>query len=75
MTFPYDFGFVPSTKADDGDPVDVLVLMDEPAFAGCALRCRRLASFRASKGIRKGRKRYETTESSPLNRMPIAGLT
>jgi inorganic pyrophosphatase len=27
MTFPYDFGFVPSTKADDGDPVDVLVLM------------------------------------------------
>src|SRR3954463_445459 len=35
MTFPYDFGFVPSTEADDGDPVDVLVLMDEPAFAGC----------------------------------------
>jgi inorganic pyrophosphatase len=40
MAFPYDFGFVPSTKADDGDPVDVLVLMDEPAFAGCALSCR-----------------------------------
>lgn len=40
MTFPYDFGFVPSTKADDGDPVDVLVLMDEPAFPGCALSCR-----------------------------------
>ena len=32
MAFPYDFGFVPSTKADDGDPVDVSVLMDEPAF-------------------------------------------
>lgn len=40
MAFPYDFGFVPSTKADDGDPVDVLVLMDEPAFPGCALSCR-----------------------------------
>ena len=40
MEFPYDFGFVPSTKADDGDPVDVLVLMDEPAFAGCVLKCR-----------------------------------
>ena len=40
MTFPYDFGFVPSTKADDGDPVDVLVLMDEPAFPGCLLQCR-----------------------------------
>jgi inorganic pyrophosphatase len=40
MTFPYDFGFVPSTKAEDGDPVDVLVLMDEPAFPGCLLECR-----------------------------------
>jgi len=40
MAFPYDFGFVPSTLADDGDPVDVLVLMDEPAFAGCLLQCR-----------------------------------
>jgi len=40
MTFPYEFGFVPSTIADDGDPVDVLVLMDEPAFPGCLVRCR-----------------------------------
>jgi inorganic pyrophosphatase len=40
MAFPYDFGFVPSTLADDGDPVDVLVLMDEPAFPGCVLKCR-----------------------------------
>src|ERR1043166_9085900 len=40
MSFPYDFGFVPSTLADDGDPVDVLVLMDEPAFPGCLLKCR-----------------------------------
>lgn len=40
MEFPYDFGFVPSTKAGDDDPLDVLVLMDEPAFAGCVLTCR-----------------------------------
>jgi inorganic pyrophosphatase len=40
MAFPYDFGFVPCTKADDGDPIDVLVLMDEPAFSGCVLLCR-----------------------------------
>jgi inorganic pyrophosphatase len=40
MSFPYDFGFVPSTKAPDGDPVDALVLMDEPAFPGCVLSCR-----------------------------------
>jgi len=40
MAFPYDFGFLPSTIAGDGDPLDVLVLMDEPAFAGCKLTCR-----------------------------------
>lgn len=40
MAFPYDFGFIPSTMAEDGDPVDVLVLMDEPAFPGCLLKCR-----------------------------------
>jgi inorganic pyrophosphatase len=40
MAFPYDFGFVPSTVAEDGDPTDVLVLMDEPAFPVCLLRCR-----------------------------------
>jgi inorganic pyrophosphatase len=38
MTFPYDFGFLPQTIADDGDAIDVLLLMDEPAFAGCAVR-------------------------------------
>jgi inorganic pyrophosphatase len=40
MVFPYDFGFVPGTRADDGDPVDVLILMDEPAFVGCVLDVR-----------------------------------
>jgi len=34
MSFPYDFGFLPSTRAEDGDPIDVLVLMDEPASPG-----------------------------------------
>jgi len=31
MVFPYDFGFLPKTLAPDGDPIDVLLLMDEPA--------------------------------------------
>jgi inorganic pyrophosphatase len=34
MVFPHDFGFLPKTIADDGDPIDVLLLMDEPAFPG-----------------------------------------
>src|ERR1700757_5393745 len=40
MTFPYDFGFLPRTLAPDGDPIDVLLLMDEPAFPGIAVRAR-----------------------------------
>ncbi len=40
MVFPFDFGFVPSTLTDDGDPIDVLLLMDEPAFPGCVLDAR-----------------------------------
>jgi inorganic pyrophosphatase len=40
MVFPYDFGFVPSTKGEDGDPIDVLVLIEEPTFPGCTVECR-----------------------------------
>lgn len=45
MVFPYDFGFVPSTKAPDGDDLDVLLLMDEPAFPGCVLSARLIGVF------------------------------
>jgi inorganic pyrophosphatase len=38
--FPFDFGFVPGTLAEDGDPLDILVLMDAPAFTGCLVPSR-----------------------------------
>jgi len=53
MSFPYDFGFIPSTVADDGDPVDVLVLMDEPAFPGCLLQCRVIGVIEGEQGKKK----------------------
>lgn len=40
LAFPFDFGFIPSTLADDGDPLDVMILMDEPAHVGCLLDVR-----------------------------------
>lgn len=40
LKFPYDFGFIPRTLGDDGDPLDVLVLMDEPSHVGCLLDLR-----------------------------------
>jgi len=40
MVFPHAFGFVPSTKAEDGDPEDIPVIMDEPTFTGCVVQTR-----------------------------------
>lgn len=39
-TFPFDFGFVPNTKGADGDPFDVLVIMDEHSYPGCWVMAR-----------------------------------
>lgn len=55
MVFPYDFGFVPSTCGGDGDPLDVLVLMDEPAVPGCLVPARLIGVIEADQ--REGRKR------------------
>ena len=59
MTFPYDFGFVPSTLADDGDPIDVLALMDEPAFPGCVLLCRPVGVIEGEQRDKKSRQRND----------------
>src|SRR5580698_3867537 len=40
MMFPFDFGFIPSTLGADGDPIDVMVLMDAPAHVGCLIEVR-----------------------------------
>ena len=45
--FPFDFGFVPSTLGEDGDPLDVLILMDQPAFPGCFVLARVLGVIEA----------------------------
>lgn len=53
-SFPYDFGFVPSTLGGDGDPLDVLLLMDEPAFAGCLVEARLIGVIEAEQTERNG---------------------
>lgn len=40
--FPYDFGFIPSTRGEDGDPLDVLLFLDEPVPPGTLVPCRLL---------------------------------
>ena len=60
--FPFDFGFVPSTLGGDGDPLDVLVLMDEPAFVGCLVTSRLIGVIEAEQTEREG----ETTRNDRL---------
>jgi inorganic pyrophosphatase len=60
--FPFDFGFIPATIGGDGDPLDVLVLMDEPAFTGCLVPSRLIGVITAEQTERDG----ETTRNDRL---------
>jgi inorganic pyrophosphatase len=44
--YPWDYGFVEDTLGLDGDPIDAMVLLDEPTFPGCVVRCRVIGMFR-----------------------------
>ena len=45
MSYPADYGFIEGTLGEDGDPLDALVLVGEPTFPGCRIRCRVVGVF------------------------------
>src|SRR5947208_8016453 len=49
LTYPHDWGFVPSTKADDGDPIDIMVVHDAATFPGIVLTCRVIGILRSGR--------------------------
>jgi inorganic pyrophosphatase len=56
LMWPYDYGFIPGTLADDGDPVDVIVLNDAPTFSGCLLDVRVIGGILLKKnGVKNNR--------------------
>ena len=55
LEFPFDFGFVPSTLGDDGDPLDALVLLDSAVFPGCMVKARLIGVIEATQ--KKGKER------------------
>jgi len=57
MVFPYDFGFFPGTKGEDGDPFDVLILGDAPTFSGCQIDCRLIGLIRAEQKDAAGKQK------------------
>ena len=54
LVFPFDFGFIPSTKGGDGDPLDVLLLMDEPLTQGTVITARLVGVIEARQTERDG---------------------
>ena len=44
--YPADYGFIENTLGQDGDPLDALVLLEEPTFPGCLIKCRAIGMFR-----------------------------
>jgi|SRR5580700_965685 inorganic pyrophosphatase len=56
LMWPYDYGFVPQTLGDDGDPIDILVLNEAPTFSGCLLAVRVIGGVLLKKnGIKNNR--------------------
>lgn len=56
MAFPYDFGFVPGTKGEDGDPLDVIVISEFHSFPGCMIESRIIGGFKAFQSKETGKK-------------------
>ena len=72
LSYPYDWGFIPSTKAEDGDPLDVLVIHDAQTFPGVVLRCRPVGILEVeqqSEGKKERNDRvFAVPDRSPLER-------
>ena len=84
--FPFDFGSIPSTLAEDGDPLDVLILMEEGSFAGCLVQVRLVGVLEAKQtqedktqrndrliGVAVASRVYETIRT--LDDLPVRRLT
>ncbi len=52
--FPYDFGFIPSTLGEDGDPLDLLMFLDSPAVVGCVVNVRLIGVIEARQREKSG---------------------
>ena len=54
VEFPFEFGFIPGTLGEDGDPLDLLILMDAPTFVGCFVKARLIGVIEAKQKEKDG---------------------
>jgi inorganic pyrophosphatase len=70
LTYPYDWGFIPSTLADDGDPLDVMIIHDASTSPGLILRCQvigALLTIQSKKGSKGSKERNDRLIAVPTN--------
>lgn len=67
LTYPHDWGFVPSTKADDGDPLDIMVIHDAATFPGLVVTCRAIGVLQIEQKSKKKSERNDRLFAVPLN--------
>jgi inorganic pyrophosphatase len=67
LTYPHDWGFVPSTKADDGDPLDIMVIHDAATFPGLVVTCRVIGVLQIEQKSKKKSERNDRLFAVPLN--------
>ena len=70
LAYPYDWGFIPSTKAEDGDPLDVLVIHDAQTYPGVVMRCRPIGLLEVEQKSKRKKERndrlFVVPDRSPL---------
>jgi inorganic pyrophosphatase len=69
LTYPYDWGFIPSTKAEDGDPLDVLIVHDAATYPGLVLKCKPIGVLdviQSDKGKERNDRVFVVPDRSPF---------
>ena len=72
LTYPYDWGFIPSTEAPDGDALDVLIIHDAATYPGLVLRCKPIGILELLE-IKKGKKERNDRIFVAPDRSPFEG--
>jgi inorganic pyrophosphatase len=72
LTYPYDWGFIPSTRAEDGDPLDVLIIHDAATYPGLVLKCRPIGVLEVAQSTKQKKERNDRIFAVP-DRSPFEG--
>jgi inorganic pyrophosphatase len=75
LTYPHDWGFVPSTKADDGDPLDIMVIHDAATFPGMIVACRVIGILQIKQKSKKKSERNDRLFAVPRRSHSERSLT